>query len=72
MADQLRWDYLSCYGHPHLKTPNIDSLASKGILLSPHMFSPQFADLQEHHIILGGQFLAMVQLGIKFLYQLVN
>ena len=27
MADQLRWDYLSCYGHPHLKTPNIDSLA---------------------------------------------
>ena len=20
MADQLRWDYLSCYGHPHLKT----------------------------------------------------
>jgi arylsulfatase A-like enzyme len=21
MFDQLRWDYLSCYGHPHLKTP---------------------------------------------------
>ncbi|MCR9139313.1 MAG: alkaline phosphatase family protein [Alphaproteobacteria bacterium] len=31
MADQLRWDYLSCYGHPHLKTPNIDRLASKGV-----------------------------------------
>ena len=31
MADQLRWDYLSCYGHPHLKTPNIDSLAKKGV-----------------------------------------
>lgn len=31
MADQLRWDYLSCYGHPHLKTPNIDRLAAKGI-----------------------------------------
>ena len=29
MADQLRWDYLSCYGHPHLKTPNIDSIAKK-------------------------------------------
>ena len=27
MADQLRWDYLSCYGHPYLKTPNIDKLA---------------------------------------------
>lgn len=31
MADQLRWDYLSCYGHPHLHTPNIDRLASKGM-----------------------------------------
>lgn len=31
MADQLRWDYLSCYGHPHLDTPNIDKLASKGL-----------------------------------------
>ena len=32
MADQLRWDYLSCYGHPHLHTPNIDSLAERGVL----------------------------------------
>ena len=32
MADQLRWDYLSCYGHPHLKTPNIDSLAKNGVM----------------------------------------
>lgn len=31
MADQLRWDYLSCYGHPHLHTPNIDRLAEKGV-----------------------------------------
>ena len=31
MADQLRWDYLSCYGHPHLHTPHIDSLAAKGV-----------------------------------------
>lgn len=31
MADQLRWDYLSCYGHPHLKTPNIDKLAERGV-----------------------------------------
>lgn len=31
MADQLRWDYLGCYGHPHLKTPNIDRLAAKGV-----------------------------------------
>lgn len=31
MFDQLRWDYLSCYGHPHLKTPHIDRLASRGV-----------------------------------------
>ena len=31
MFDQLRWDYLSCYGHPHLETPHIDKLAAKGV-----------------------------------------
>ena len=31
MFDQLRWDYLSCYGHPHLHTPNIDRLAKMGV-----------------------------------------
>jgi len=31
MCDQLRWDYLSCNGHPHLKTPNIDALAARGV-----------------------------------------
>ncbi|MBI1201223.1 MAG: sulfatase-like hydrolase/transferase [Rhodopseudomonas sp.] len=31
MCDQLRTDYLSCYGHPTLKTPNIDALASRGV-----------------------------------------
>ncbi|MCF3596269.1 sulfatase-like hydrolase/transferase [Rhodobacteraceae bacterium LMO-12] len=31
MFDQLRWDYLSSYGHPHLQTPNIDRLAQKGV-----------------------------------------
>ena len=31
MCDQLRADYLSCYGHPHLKTPNIDLLAAHGV-----------------------------------------
>ena len=31
MCDQLRFDYLGCYGHPHLKTPNIDRLAARGV-----------------------------------------
>jgi arylsulfatase A-like enzyme len=31
MADQLRWDHLSCYGHPHLQTPAMDALARRGV-----------------------------------------
>lgn len=31
MCDQLRYDYLSCAGHPTLKTPNIDRLAARGV-----------------------------------------
>lgn len=31
MCDQLRWDYLSCYGHQVLQTPAIDSLARRGV-----------------------------------------
>ncbi len=34
MFDQLRFDYLSCSGHPHLHTPNIDRLASRGVRFS--------------------------------------
>jgi len=31
MYDQLRFDYLSCAGHPHLKTPNFDRVAEMGV-----------------------------------------
>ena len=31
MFDQLRFDYLSCAGHPTLHTPNIDAIAAKGV-----------------------------------------
>ena len=34
MCDQLRADYLSCYGHPYLRTPHIDSIAAKGVRFS--------------------------------------
>ncbi len=31
MVDQLRWDYLGCYGARHIDTPNLDWLASRGV-----------------------------------------
>ena len=31
MYDQLRFDYLSCAGHPHLQTPNFDKVAAMGV-----------------------------------------
>lgn len=34
MCDQLRYDYLSCGGHPTLSTPNIDRLAARGVWFS--------------------------------------
>lgn len=34
MCDQLRYDYLGCSGHPHLKTPHIDALAARSVRFS--------------------------------------
>ena len=34
MFDQLRFDYLSCAGHPTLQTPNIDRIAANGVRFS--------------------------------------
>lgn len=31
ITDQHRADHLGCYGHPVLKTPNIDAIASRGV-----------------------------------------
>ena len=31
ITDQQRFDYLSCYGHPVLKTPHIDAIAARGV-----------------------------------------
>ena len=31
ITDQHRVDYLGCYGHPVLQTPNIDSIAQEGV-----------------------------------------
>ncbi len=34
MYDQLRFDYLGCSGHPHLKTPHFDRVAAMGVRFS--------------------------------------
>ncbi|TWT98686.1 sulfatase family protein [Stieleria varia] len=31
LCDDIRWNALSCAGHPHLKTPHIDQLAAEGM-----------------------------------------
>ena len=41
ITDQHRADWLGCYGHPVLRTPNIDSIASQGIRFDNfHVASP--------------------------------
>lgn len=51
--DTLRPDRLSCYSSPYLKTPNIDSLADKGILFS-RAFAHTPTTLASHANILLG------------------
>ena len=47
MCDQLRADYLSCYGHPFLETPNIDRLAERGVRFSNAYARPRSVVLRE-------------------------
>ena len=39
MTDQQRWNSLGCYGHPVVRTPNLDALAKRGIRFE-HAFVP--------------------------------
>jgi len=34
LIDDMRWDAMSCVGHPFLRTPNIDRIAKNGILFT--------------------------------------
>jgi N-acetylgalactosamine-6-sulfatase len=36
LADDLGWGDLGCYGHPHIKTPNLDRLAKGGTLFTQY------------------------------------
>lgn len=34
LCDDLGWGDLSCFGHPHIRTPNLDQLANAGVRLT--------------------------------------
>ena len=44
MCDQLRWDYLSCAGHPGLDTPHLRDLLKS----DEHKQMLTFLELSEH------------------------
>ncbi len=72
MADQLRWDYLSCYGHPHLKTPHIDSLAKKGVQFESAFVQSPVCGPSRASYYTGRTVLVMDPLGTRFRFQLGN
>lgn len=53
LTDDQRSDALSCMGHPHLKTPNIDRLAEEGVLFKNHFCTTSLCS-PSRASILGG------------------
>ncbi|MCF0109534.1 MAG: sulfatase-like hydrolase/transferase [Erysipelotrichaceae bacterium] len=52
-TDQQRFDTLNCAGYPHMKTPNLDTLASEGCLFT-HAYSNNPVCLPARHNIISG------------------
>ena len=52
-ADQLRSDFVGCYGNNWINTPNIDSIASEGCLFR-NAFSPNPVCIPARHNLLTG------------------
>jgi arylsulfatase A-like enzyme len=56
-VDTLRADYLGCYGHPEVKTPNIDRLAAEGVNFRNNV-APSQCTNPAHASIFTGLYLA--------------
>ena len=52
MYDQLRFDYLSCAGHPHLHTPNFDRVAAFGLRRDVTVWRPK--PIRQPSVIVAG------------------
>jgi arylsulfatase A-like enzyme len=54
-TDQQRWDSLGAYGHPDLRSPNIDQLAREGVRFDNH-FCPYPVCTPSRYSLLSGQY----------------
>ena len=54
LCDQMRGDAMSCAGHPAVRTPNLDYLASRGTRF-PHAYSAVPSCLPARAILWTGQ-----------------
>lgn len=53
LTDDQRYDALSCMGHKHLKTPNIDRLAREGLLFRNHFCTTSLCSPSRASILSG-------------------
>jgi N-acetylglucosamine-6-sulfatase len=53
LTDDQRYNALSCMGHPHLKTPNIDRLADEGLLFKNHFCTTSLCSPSRASILSG-------------------
>ncbi|MEM6553598.1 MAG: sulfatase-like hydrolase/transferase [Planctomycetota bacterium] len=55
MCDELRWCGLGCYGHPTVRTPNIDALAARGMRFETAISNTPIC-MPARTLLLGGQY----------------